>query len=64
MAAVYVHMRRRANNIRRNRVFRDRDNPLDYLDDEEIIRKYRLSKMTLQGLPKDLTPSLYQYRSW
>ncbi|XP_071160779.1 putative nuclease HARBI1 [Mytilus edulis] len=44
MAAVYVHVRRRENNIRRNRVFRDRDNPLDYLDDDDIVRKYRLSR--------------------
>ena len=25
-------------------MFRDRDNPLDYLDDVDIIRKYRLSR--------------------
>ena len=36
MAAVYVHLRRRRNNIRRNRILRDYDNPLDYLDDHDI----------------------------
>ena len=44
MAAVYLRLRRRAGNVRRNRIFRDRDNPLDYLDDVEIIHKYRLSR--------------------
>ena len=41
MAAVYLRLRRRAGNIRRNRIFKDRDN---LLDDVEIIRKYRLSR--------------------
>ena len=44
MTAVYVHVRRRENNIRRNKMFRDRDNPLDYLADADIARKYRLSR--------------------
>ena len=44
MAAVYLRLRRRAGNVRRNRIFRDRDNPLHYLDDVEIICKYRLSR--------------------
>ena len=50
MAAVYVRLRGRAQNIRRNRVFRDRDNPLDYLDDADIIRKYRLSRPLITNL--------------
>jgi hypothetical protein len=44
MAAIYAFLRRRRQNIRRNRVFRDRDNPLDYTDDADIISKYRLSR--------------------
>ncbi|VDI29494.1 Hypothetical predicted protein [Mytilus galloprovincialis] len=43
MAAAYIRLRRRAYNIRRNRLIRDYDNPLDYLDDYDIVRKYRLS---------------------
>ncbi|CAC5398924.1 HARBI1 [Mytilus coruscus] len=39
-----MHLRRQQQNIRRNRIFRDPDNPLDYLDDTEIVRKYRLSR--------------------
>lgn len=44
MAAVYMHIRQRAENVRRNRVFRDRNNPLDYMDDDQIVRRYRLSR--------------------
>ena len=50
MAAIYVFLRRRRQNIRRNRVFRDRDNPLDYTDDADIISKYRLSRPLILNL--------------
>ena len=50
MAVVYLRWRRREGNVRRNRIFRDRDNPLDYLDDVEIIRKYRLSRPLIRTL--------------
>ena len=49
MAAVYLRLRGRAHNIRR-KVFRDRENPLDYLDDTDIIRKYRLSRPLITNL--------------
>ena len=50
MAAIYVFLKRRSQNIRRNRVFRDRDNPLDYTDDADIISKYRLSRSLILNL--------------
>ncbi|CAC5403434.1 HARBI1 [Mytilus coruscus] len=43
-AVVLMHIRQRQQNIRRNRIFRDPGNPLDYLDDAEIVRRYRLSR--------------------
>ena len=43
MAAVYVHVRRRANNIRKNREFLNRDN-LRLFDDADVVGKYRLSR--------------------
>lgn len=49
MAAIYMHLRRRQN-IRRNRLFRDYDNPLDYLDDTDIVRKYRLARPIIYDL--------------
>ena len=50
MAAIYVFLRRRRQNIRRNRVSRDHDNPLDYTDDIDIISKYRLSRPLILNL--------------
>ena len=50
MAVVYLRLRRREGNIRRNRIFTDRDNPLDYLDEVEIICKYRLSRLLITTL--------------
>ena len=45
MAVVYYHFRRRRGQyLRRERVFRDIDNPIDYLDDDDIIAKYRLPR--------------------
>lgn len=47
MAAVYLRLRGRAHNIRRNRVFRDRDNPLDYLDDKDVAFKNKINYYAL-----------------
>ena len=49
MAAIFMQLRRRQN-IRRNRLLRDYDNPLDYLDDFDIVRKYRLSRPMILNL--------------
>ncbi|CAC5385319.1 HARBI1 [Mytilus coruscus] len=49
MAAVIMHLRRRQN-MWRNRIIRDYDNPLDYLHDFDIIRKYRLSRPLIYDL--------------
>lgn len=42
--AYYNYIRRRNPNLHRERIFRDIDNPLDYLDDTDIICKYRLPR--------------------
>ncbi|CAC5405578.1 unnamed protein product [Mytilus coruscus] len=44
MAAVYMHIRQRAENVRRDRVYRERNNTLDYMDDEKIVCRYKLSR--------------------
>ena len=33
--------------LRRERVFRDRQNPLDCLSDEELISRYRFDRLTI-----------------
>jgi hypothetical protein len=48
--SIYVFLRRRRQNIRRSRVFRDRDNPLDYTDDADIISEYMLSRPLILNL--------------
>ncbi|XP_061170751.1 putative nuclease HARBI1 [Saccostrea echinata] len=50
MAAPMLLLARRNRRIRGDRVFRDIDNPLDYLDDEAIIRRYRLSRPLIHDL--------------
>lgn len=40
--AAYILVLRRA--LRRERIFRDRNNPLDFLSDEELFRNYRFSR--------------------
>ena len=51
MAVVYYHFRRRRGQyLRRERVFRDIDNPIDYLDDDDIIAKYRLPRFVIFDL--------------
>ena len=50
MAVVYYHFRqRRGQYLRRERVFRDKDNPIDYLDDDDIA-KYRLPRFVIFDL--------------
>nr|XP_022302702.1 putative nuclease HARBI1 [Crassostrea virginica] len=34
-------------NLRRQRVFRDRQNPLDFYDDMDIIHRYRLDRQSI-----------------
>ena len=50
LAVVYYHFRRRRGQyLRRERAFRDIDNPIDYLDDD-IIAKYRLPRFVIFDL--------------
>ena len=48
--AVFLHVRNNHQNIRRNRIFRDRLHPLDAYNDDEIIRRYRLSRELIINL--------------
>ena len=57
--ALYLEYQRRL--IRRERVFRDRTNPLDTYNDQELIKKYRLSRpmilYLIDTLEDDLSPT-------
>ena len=57
--AVFINVRNNQfnnnnNNIRRNRIFRDRLHPLDAYNDTEIIRRYRLSRGLILELYEDI----------
>lgn len=55
MAAPYVLIMARRN-LRRQRVFRDRSNPLDFMDERELISKYRLTRNVIVELCQLLEP--------
>ena len=51
MTFVYYHFRRRRGQyLHCEQEFRDIDNPIDYLDDDDIIAKYRLSRFVIFDL--------------
>ena len=50
MAALFIFDELQRRDIRKQRVFRDRQNPLDYLTDGEIRERYRLSRLCLLQL--------------
>ncbi|XP_062588934.1 putative nuclease HARBI1 [Saccostrea cucullata] len=58
MAAAYLIINERRL-LRRERLFRDRNNPLDYMDDREIISKFRLPRHLIldicQMIQNDIT---------
>lgn len=55
--AAYVCIQTRKT-IRRARILRDYDNPLDYLDDESIVSKDRLTHPLIQNLRATLQNDL------
>ena len=50
MAALFIFDELQRRDLRKQRVFRDRRNPLDYLTDGEIRERYRLSRLYLLKL--------------
>ena len=51
MAFVYYHFRRRRGQyLHREQVVRDIDNPINYLDDDDIIAKNRMSRFVIFDL--------------
>ena len=61
MAALFIaleHDEQHQRALRRERIFRDRSNPLDTFSDEEIINKYRLSRECIINLCETLNDEL------
>ncbi|KAK3786040.1 hypothetical protein RRG08_023461 [Elysia crispata] len=57
-AAAFHHRQRRF--LRRNRIFRDRRNPLDVFDDMEMFEKFRFHRENIMTLTEELEPHLIQ----
>jgi hypothetical protein len=55
-----LRQRNRVDNILR-RLFRDRNNPLDYLSDESIVKKYRLDRESIYSICEDLEQDLLRF---
>ncbi|XP_062587653.1 putative nuclease HARBI1 [Saccostrea cucullata] len=57
MAAAYILAQNRRN-LRRQRIFRDRNNPLDYMPDADIIDRFRLPRHLILRLCAELNANL------
>ena len=58
MAAVVVWRSQHRRNLRRNRVFRDRKNPLDMYDDVELYDKFRFRRHDILTIVDELLDDL------
>ena len=58
MAAVIVWRRRLRRNLRRNRIFRDRRNPLEIFDDTELYSKFRFRRHDILRIVDELRNDL------
>ena len=54
MAALFMYGRDRRQAIRRNRVFRDRNHPLEKFDDVELYTKFRFRRQDITGLTDEI----------
>ena len=61
MAAVVVWRSQHRRNLRRNRVFRDRKNPLDMYDDVELYDKFRFRRHDILTIVDELLDDLEGY---
>ena len=58
MAAVVVWRSKHRRNLKRNRVFRDRRNPLDMYDDVELYDKFRFRRHDVLTIVDELRDDL------
>ena len=56
MAALNILFGRRA--MRRERVFRDRNNPMDYMTDMELVKRFRFTRHNMEDLVDQVAPMI------
>jgi hypothetical protein len=54
MAVLHILFGRRA--MRRERVFRDRNNPMDYMTDTELVQRFRFTMHSIEDLVGQVAP--------
>jgi hypothetical protein len=61
--ALMLHILRQRNRVDDipRRLFRDRNNPLDYLTDESIVKNYRLDRESIYSICQDLEQDLLRF---
>ena len=56
MAALHILFGRRA--MRRERVFRDRNNHMDYMTDMELVQRFRFTRHSIEDLVDQVAPMI------
>ena len=56
MAALHILFGRRA--MRRDRVFKDRNNPMDYMTDTELVQRFRFTRHSMNDLVDQVAPMI------
>ena len=56
MAALHILFGRRA--MGRERVFRDRNNPMDYMTDTELVQRFRFTRHSFEDLVDQVAPMI------
>jgi hypothetical protein len=44
--------------MRRERVFRDRNNPMDYMTDMELVQRFRFTRRSMEDLVDKVAPMI------
>jgi hypothetical protein len=44
--------------MRRERVFRDRNNPMDYMTDMELVQRFRFTRYSMEDLVDQVAPMI------
>ena len=58
MNGIYIYLQRNRRNLRRERLFRDRLNPLEVYDDTEIRSLFRFQRCHIISIVEDVRPHL------
>lgn len=58
MNGIYIYLQRNRRNLRRERLFRDRLNPLEVYDDNEIRSLFRFQRCHITSIVEDVRPHL------